>query len=115
MAGPSVRGAEPASSIVTFAAATAVLPPVSDINRNFLPVGETRRRSRSSGKVCDSPVSVTFTLPLKVVGKAETTMGDGKILAGAPVIAPVPVAGITIAEVFENVLFVVWIVPNIRV
>ena len=41
-----------------------------------------------------------------------TVMVEGYVLAGAPVVAPVPVAGITIAVLFENVVDAVVVVPN---
>ncbi len=69
---------------------------------NFTPVGPTKSTSTSDGNVwliCFS-VTVTFVTGLS---KPATTMADGYGVAGAPVEAPVPVAGITIGVALENV------------
>jgi hypothetical protein len=55
--------------------------------------------------------SVTETLLTGAV-MPETVTFEGYGVAGAPVVAPVPVAGTTIAVAFENVDDAVTCVPN---
>src|SRR6185312_10475820 len=78
---------------------------------NFTPVGPTSRISTSLGKVCVICFSVMVTLITGLVMPA-TVMFDGYGVAGDPVVAPVPVAGITIAVAFEKVDEAVLVVPS---
>jgi hypothetical protein len=56
-------------------------------------------------------LSVTVTLETGLTTPA-TVMLDGYGVAGAPVVAPVPVAGIVIAVAFENVEVAELVVPS---
>src|SRR5262245_45958984 len=70
--------------------------------------------STSDGNVWLRPLSLTRTL-LTVPVIPETETFDGYGVAGAPVAAPVPVAGMVIAVVFENVVAVVSVPPALMV
>src|SRR6185436_7352116 len=94
-------GASSLSAIV--APVMSVLPPTSESKTSLLPSGATSRMSTSSGNVCVNPLSVTV---IRAMGlpTPDTLMFDGYGVAGAPVAAPVPLAGIVIAVEFVKVV-----------
>ncbi len=69
---------------------------------NLRPVGLTSSTSTSDGNVWLMLDNVTVTFEI-VVGTPETRIDDGYGFAGAPVVAPVPEAGIMTGVAFENV------------
>src|SRR6185369_17667099 len=90
----------------------SAVPSASESRTNLAPVGPTSSTSMSPGNVCVICFSVTETLATAPVNPAIVIVG-GYGVAGAPDVAPVPVAGTTIAAVFEKVWAVSLIVPSV--
>src|SRR5215813_3681629 len=81
---------------------------------NLRPVGPTSSTSTSSGNVWLMFFRVTVTLVTGLVSPA-TVMFEGYGLAGAPVVAPVPLPGMVIEVLFEKVLVFEVTVPSRKV